>query len=76
MATQKKQQQLSAAGLKRVLKNASGRVVTENLGRGVSITVLEQGQIVQIHPDNTRRVVRRQIASQPVRITETELNLD
>ncbi len=76
MAARKKQVELSALGLKRVLKNASGRVVSENLERGVAITVLEQGQIVQIRPDNTRRVVRKQVASQPVRITETEMYLD
>lgn len=72
----KKPVELTPSGLQRVLKNASGRVVTENLQRGVAITVLEKGQIVQIRPDNTRRVVRKQIASQPVRITETELYLD
>lgn len=72
----KKPVELTSTGLKRALKNASGRVVTENLQRGVAITVLEKGQIVEIRPDETRRVVRKQIASQPVRITETELYLD
>ncbi|MBO0360837.1 hypothetical protein J0X19_22955 [Hymenobacter sp. BT186] len=72
----KKLAELTSTGLKRVLKNASGRVAIENLQRGVAITVLDKGQIIQIRPDNTRRVVRKQLANQPVRITETELLLD
>ncbi|WP_167856849.1 hypothetical protein [Hymenobacter aquaticus] len=57
------------------MKNASGRVKSENLDQGIAITVIEQGQIVQIRPDSTRRVVRKQVA-QPVHITEMELRLD
>lgn len=71
----KKPLELSETGLKRVLKSASGRVVSENLDRGVSITVIEHGQIVQIHPDASRRVVRKVVA-QPIHITEMELRLD
>ncbi|WP_139924560.1 hypothetical protein [Hymenobacter sp. DG01] len=71
----KKPLELSETGLKRVLKNASGRVVSENLDRGIAITVIDQGQIVQIHPDATRRVVRKQVA-QPVHISEMQLHLD
>lgn len=72
----KKPAELTTTGLERVLKNASGRVSIENLQLGIAITVLDKGQIIQIRPDNTRRVVRKQIINQPVRITETELYLD
>lgn len=67
--------ELSQSGLKRVLKNASGRVVSENLNRGVAITIIERGQIVEIRPDNSRRVIRKTVA-QPVHITERTLYLD
>lgn len=72
----KKPTELTTTGLERVLRNASGRVASENLQCGIAITVLDKGQIIQIRPDNTRRVVRKQITNQPVRITETELYLD
>lgn len=67
--------ELSESGLKRVLKNASGRVVSENLNRGVAITVIERGQIVEVRPDKSRRVVRKTVP-QPVHITERTLYLD
>ena len=67
--------ELSESGLKRVLKNASGRVVSENLSRGVAITVIERGQIVEVRPDKSRRVIRKTVA-QPVHITERTLYLD
>ena len=67
--------ELSQSGLKRVLKNASVRVVSENLNRGVAITVIERGQIVEVRPDNSRRVIRKTVA-QPVHITERTLYLD
>lgn len=67
--------ELSESGLKRVLKNASCRVVSENLSRGVAITVIERGQIVEVRPDKSRRVIRKTVA-QPVHITERTLYLD
>lgn len=67
--------ELSESGLKRVLKNASSRVVSENLNRGVAITVIERGQIIEVRPDKSRRVVRKTVA-QPVYITERTLYLD
>lgn len=74
MPSSKKSNELSAASLKRVLKDAQGRVVKENLQRGVAITVIEQGQLVQIQPDQSRRVLRKKAGSM-VTITKTRFRL-
>ncbi len=73
MAT-RKPSELSTAGLRRVLSDASGRVVKENLEQGVSITVAEQGQLVQIRPDNTRRKLGKTLKPH-VTITQTKFRL-
>lgn len=44
--------------MKRVLKRAAEAVVAENTQKGFSITVLENGQIIEIDPDGTKRVIR------------------
>lgn len=73
MAT-RKPSELSAAGMRRVLRDASGRVAKENLQRGVAITVAEHGQLVQIRPDGTRQELGKQLKPQ-VTITKTKFRL-
>lgn len=73
MAT-RKPSELSAAGMQRVLRDASGRVSKENLQRGVAITVAEHGRLVQIQPDGTRRELGKQLKPQ-VTITKTKFRL-
>ena len=69
-----KTDELSAAGMKRVLKDAKARVVKENLQRGIAITVIEHGQLVQIQPDKTRRVLNK-AAGALVSITKTRFRI-
>lgn len=73
MAT-RKPSELSAAGMRRVLRDASGRVVTENLERGVAITIAEHGQLVQVQPDGTRRELGKRLKP-PVAIKQTKFRL-
>jgi hypothetical protein len=69
-----KPSELSAAGLQRVLKDASGRVSKENLQRGVAITVADKGQVVQIRPDKTRRELGKKLKPQ-ITLTQTKFRL-
>lgn len=73
MAT-RKPSELSAAGMRRVLRDASSRVSKENLQRGVAITVAEHGRLVQVQPDGTRRELGKQLKPQ-VTITKTKFRL-
>jgi hypothetical protein len=73
MATQKPSE-LSAAGLRRVLLDASGRVAKENVQRGVAMTVAEHGRLVQIQPDGTRRDTGKQLKPR-VTIKQTKFRL-
>ena len=75
MATRKKPDELSNAALKRVLKKTAVAVKADNLGRGVPMTVSENGELVEIHPDGTRRVLKKNLP-QTVRITQTHATLD
>ncbi|MFC6223577.1 hypothetical protein ACFP2F_10020 [Hymenobacter artigasi] len=54
----RKKEELSGRAMKRVLKRAAEAVVAENTQKGFSITVLENGQIIEIDPDGTKRVIR------------------
>jgi hypothetical protein len=67
----RKPSELSAAGMRRVLKDAQSRVAKENLQRGVAITVADKGVLVQIQPDGTRRELSKQLKP-PVIITKTK----
>lgn len=66
--------ELSAAGMKRVLKDAKARVIKENLQRGIAITVIEHGQLVKIQPDKSRRVLNK-AAGALVPITKTRFRI-
>lgn len=73
MAT-RKPSELSAAGMRRVLKDAQARVAKENLQRGVAITVADKGVLVHIQPDGTRRELGKQLKPH-VAITKTKFRL-
>jgi len=73
MAT-RKYSELSAAGMRRVLQDANGRVSKENLQRGIAITVAEHGRLVQIQPDGMRRELGKQLKPH-VTITKTKFRL-
>ncbi|MGY3089265.1 hypothetical protein ACVWYF_002305 [Hymenobacter sp. UYAg731] len=73
-AETRKADELSAAGLKRVLKDAGFRVAKENLQRGVAITVIQNGQLVRIRPDNSREVLNKK-AEASVTLLKTRFRL-
>lgn len=53
--------------MKRMLKRAAEAVAEENTQKGFSINVLKDGQIIEIDPDGTKRVIREN-APRTVRI--------
>jgi hypothetical protein len=75
MATRTKPEELSARAMQRVLKRAAAAVVAENLDKGIAITVLEEGKIVEISPDGSRTVLRED-APRLVRVSKEPFVLD
>ena len=71
----RKKEELSGRALKRMLKRAAEAVVAENTQKGFSITVLEDGRIVEIDPDGTRRVIREN-APRAVRVSTEPFTLE
>ena len=59
MKSKTKPNELDSAGLRRVLRGTSTRIVAENLKQGISMTVVEDGQLVEILPDETKRKLGR-----------------
>ena len=68
-----KPNELDSAGLRRVLRGTSARIVAENLQQGISMTVVEDGQLVEILPDETKRKIGRAVPK-PTRISKTEFD--
>jgi hypothetical protein len=73
MKSKIKPDELDSAGLRRVLRGTSARIVAENLQRGISMTVVEDGQLVEILPDETKRKLGRAVP-RPTRISKTEFD--
>jgi hypothetical protein len=71
----RKKEELSGRAMQRVLKRAAEAVVAENTQKGFSITVLEEGRIVEIDPDGTKRVVREHAAG-TVRVSTAPFTLE
>jgi len=73
MKSETKPSELDSAGLKRVLRGTSARIVAENLEQGIPMTVVENGQLVEILPDKTKRKLGRAVPA-PTQINKTEFN--
>ena len=71
----RKKEELSGRAMKRILKRAAEAVVEENTQRGFVITVLEDGQIIEIDPDGTKRVIREN-APRTVRVSTEPFTLE
>ena len=71
----RRKEELSGRAMKRVLKRAAEAVVVENTQKGFSITVLEDGQIIEIDPDGTKRVVCAD-APRTVRVSTAPFTLE
>ena len=71
----RKKEELSGRAMKRILKRAAEAVVEENTQKGFAITVLEDGQIIEINPDGTKRVIREN-APRPVRVSTEPFTLE
>lgn len=59
MKTKKKPDELSRAGLARVLKNTAAAVRADNLGRGIPMTVVKNDQLIELHPDGSQRFIKQ-----------------
>lgn len=75
MPIRKKSEELSGRAMKRVLKHAAAAVVAENTAKGFPITVLEDGRIIEIHPDGSKRVISEN-APRPVRVSTAPFTLE
>ena len=71
----RRKEELSGRAMKRILKRAAEAVVEENTHKGFSITVLEAGQIIEIDPDGTKRVIREN-APRVVRVSTEPFTLE
>lgn len=71
----RKKEELSGRAMKRILKRAAEAVVEENTQKGFFITVLEDGQIIEIDPDGTKRVIREN-APRAVRVSTAPFTLE
>ena len=71
----RKKEELSGRAMKPLLKRAAEAVVEENTRKGFAITVLEEGRIVEIAPDGTKRVVSEN-APRTVRVSTKPFTLE
>ena len=71
----RKKEELSGRAMKRILKRAAEAVVVENTQKGFSITVLEDGRIVEIDPDGNKRVIQEN-APRPVQVSTQPFSLE
>ena len=74
MKSRKKPDELSAAGLQRVLKKTALAIKADNLDRGIAITVVKNDQLIEIQPDGSHRVIKQMPPLQ--RVAQKHFTLD
>lgn len=75
MATRKKTVELSSDNLELALQETGEAVRVANLGRGIPMTIIRNGEMIELHPDGTQHVIKRNLP-RPVRITKMRFTLD
>ncbi len=75
MEKRKKPVELSADNLQQALKKTGEAVRAANLGQGIAMTIIENGEMIELHPDGSRRVIKRNLPL-PVRVTKKRFTLD
>jgi hypothetical protein len=75
MANRKKPVELSHDNLRLVLKKTAEAVRAANLGRGIAMTVIENGEMIELHPDGSRHVIKKNLPL-PVRVTKKRFTLE
>ncbi len=75
MPDKKKPAELSKADLELVLKETGAAVREANLGRGIPMTFIENGEMIELHPDGSRRVLKKNLPL-PVPVAKRRFTLD
>lgn len=75
MEKRKKPVELSDDNLHLALKKTGEAVRAANLGRGITMTIIENGEMIELHPDGSRLVIKKNLPL-PVRVTKKRFTLD
>lgn len=75
MENRKKPVELSDENLQLVLRKTGEAVRAANLGRGIAMTIIENGEMIELRPDGSRHVIRKNLPL-PVRVTKKRFTLD
>lgn len=75
MENRKKPVELSDDNLQLALKKTAEAVQAANLGQGITMTIIENGEMIELRPDGSRHVIKINLPL-PVRVTKRRFTLE